>query len=329
MHSHRVRARPFLVLVALCAAFLLPVAARAQWPPESFENLQVLPKDIALQELFQTMSGFTRALGVRCSYCHVGDEGASLDEYDFVSDDKATKRTARQMLRMVGRINDTFLEDLDTRRAPGVTVQCATCHRGVSRPRMIEDILGEAYDSYGIDSTVTTYRRLRERYYGRFAYDFGEVPLVTTAAQIAERDATDDALRLLELNVEMNPDSPFARTQLMTFALNDAFTRGGVDAGRQAYAGFRVRFDTTEIPERLLNSVGYSLLRRKLVDAAVAAFQLNVEAYPQSGNVYDSLGEGLAAKGDVPGAIAAYERSLEIDPSNRNAVEKLRELRAR
>ena len=33
------------------------------------------------------MPGFTRALGVRCSYCHVGEEGESLSTYDFASDD--------------------------------------------------------------------------------------------------------------------------------------------------------------------------------------------------------------------------------------------------
>jgi tetratricopeptide (TPR) repeat protein len=194
---------------------------------------------------------------------------------------------------------------------------------------MLQDMLIGGYDAGGIDSTLATYAGLRDRYYGRFTYDFGEVPLVDVAGEVARRGVMSDAIRLLELNVAMNPESTFARTQLMTLVVNDAFISGGIDAGRQAYAGFRARFGDAAIPESLLNSVGYSLLRRGSVDAAVVAFQLNTEAYPRSGNVHDSLGEGLAAKGDVQGAIEAYERSLELDPGNQNAVQKLRELRGR
>lgn len=83
---------PSRILLALSVATVSPARAHAQWPPESFENLEVLPEDITFGELFQTMSGFTRALGVRCSFCHIGDENASLDEYDFPSDEKPTKR---------------------------------------------------------------------------------------------------------------------------------------------------------------------------------------------------------------------------------------------
>jgi cytochrome c-type biogenesis protein CcmH/NrfG len=57
-------------------------------------------------------------------------------------------------------------------------------------------------------------------------------------------------------------------------------------------------------------------------------FQLNVEAYPQSSNVYDSLGEGYMDDGDKPQAIANYQKSLQLNPKNRGAVEMLRKLNA-
>lgn len=315
------------ILFALSVVAARPARAHAQWPPESFKNLEVLPKDITFQEIFRTMSGFTRALGVRCSYCHVGDPNASLAEYDFVSDEKATKQKARQMLRMVDQINNVNLAGLPARSTPALSVQCATCHRGVPEPRMIQDVVLQAYETGGLDAALAKYHDLRDEYYGRSAYDFGDVPLVDVAAGIARR-ALPDAIRFLELNVEMNPESTFARTQLLTLVLNEAFSRGA-DVGKQAYDGFRGRFGATGIPESLLNSVGHSLLRRNAADAAVTVFQLNADAYPQSGGAYDALGEGLAAKGDVPGAILAYERAHELDPDNQNAVQKLRELRGR
>lgn len=56
-------------------------------------------------------------------------------------------------------------------------------------------------------------------------------------------------------------------------------------------------------------------------------FQLNVEAYPSSANVYDSLGEAYMLNGDQALAIKNYEKSLELDPANGNAVEMLKKLR--
>lgn len=40
------------------------------------------------------MRGFTRALGLRCSHCHVGEEGAPLATYDFAADEKPLKARA-------------------------------------------------------------------------------------------------------------------------------------------------------------------------------------------------------------------------------------------
>jgi hypothetical protein len=65
------------------------------------------------------MRSFTRALAVRCSFCHV--------EGSFASDDKPQKQTARKMLIMAQGINkDSFAGD---RR-----VTCWTCHRGSTEP---------------------------------------------------------------------------------------------------------------------------------------------------------------------------------------------------
>ena len=82
------------------------------------------------------------------------------------------------------------------------------------------------------------------------------------------------------------------------------------------------------IDEAVINSLGYYLLSRERVDDAVEMFKLNVEAFPESANVYDSLGEAYAARGDTELAIANYRKSLELNPQNENAEEKLRELGA-
>ncbi len=75
------------------------------------------------------MRGFTQALGVRCSTCHMGEGGQPLNTYDFASDDKVNKVKAREVLRMVQRVNETIAA-LPDRSAGEPIVTCATCHGG-------------------------------------------------------------------------------------------------------------------------------------------------------------------------------------------------------
>lgn len=60
-------------LLVLTASFS---HAQDRWTwPDILKNLQVMPKDWSGKRLSPVMKGFTNALGVRCSYCHVGEEG--------------------------------------------------------------------------------------------------------------------------------------------------------------------------------------------------------------------------------------------------------------
>jgi len=77
------------------------------------------------------MKFFAQSLGVRCTHCHVGEEGKPLSTFDFASDAKQTKLTARKMLAMVHRINS---EDFGVTDFANVKVTCFTCHRGSTKP---------------------------------------------------------------------------------------------------------------------------------------------------------------------------------------------------
>ncbi len=110
------RRLPVAAAATLCAAgAVAPSTTHAQFPPDSFTNLQVLPEDIAPRALINTMRGFALGLGVRCHFCHVGEEGTPLPEFDFAADEKPTKRKAREMLRMARAINAEFLPRLEER----------------------------------------------------------------------------------------------------------------------------------------------------------------------------------------------------------------------
>jgi thioredoxin reductase len=97
-------------------------------------NLKVLPKDISSADLMSTMHGYTKALGVECSFCHAEDP--ELHRMNFASDAKPDKDIARTMIAMTEEINAKYLatiKDPDATTADK-TVTCGTCHRGNTMP---------------------------------------------------------------------------------------------------------------------------------------------------------------------------------------------------
>lgn len=104
---------------------------------------------------------------------------------------------------------------------------------------------------------------------------------------------------------------------------------GGADGVRKAFDALDARYPREAFDENMMNGLGYQLLQREDVAAAVEVFRLNVELYPDSWNGHDSLGEGLREQGKKEEAIASYERSLALNPDNTNGTTMLEELRAR
>ena len=215
------------ITVCLCAmsvAMLVSSAssnAQEQWKwPEKPQNLQVLNKDWPGSRLSPVMRGFTRALGVRCSYCHVGEEGKDLTTYDFVSDANPNKDRAREMLRMLGDVND-HLKKLEPSGDKRVNMWCHTCHRGRPRPMTLEEELGEKYRGKGIDAALNHYQELRKNYYDRGAYDFSERSLNNFGYELLEKD-NPAAIRVFTLNTQM-----FPKSSNVWASLAEAYLKGG------------------------------------------------------------------------------------------------------
>jgi hypothetical protein len=123
--------------VAVVVATRPGVLGAQSWSPPAPTNLQVLAKDISGRDLITIMRGFTRGLGVRCQHCHVykGNDPDDLATFDFASDEKAPKRTARVMLKMVRAINSDHLAGIGEPVPAGeMKVTCYTCHRGETKP---------------------------------------------------------------------------------------------------------------------------------------------------------------------------------------------------
>ena len=122
-----------IVAVVILSSPAAPAAAQGMFPPKSFQNLQVLPKDASAALVVTTMKAFANNLGVRCQFCHIGEEGLPLEQFDFASDAKATKTTARAMMRLTQEFNKQ-LDAAVPNPGSASRVTCITCHRGKSKP---------------------------------------------------------------------------------------------------------------------------------------------------------------------------------------------------
>jgi hypothetical protein len=102
------------------------LGARESEPASAvFKNIKIeWLEDVPAGDFLGIMNGgYARALGVRCTHCHVED--------DFASDDLRPKRAAREMAVMHYGINQQlakmeYLEGTPQDRF----INCATCHRG-------------------------------------------------------------------------------------------------------------------------------------------------------------------------------------------------------
>jgi tetratricopeptide (TPR) repeat protein len=193
-------------VVMLLSLADLPAGAQV---PDKFTNLQYFPKTISRQELLGNMRGFSFSLGVRCQFCHAGKDGSKLDQVDFASDEKDTKKTARAMLRMVDAINQEYIAKMG--RTSPVRVECVTCHHQLSIPKTMNALLAETIDKKDIQAAIILYRDLRKTDLGSGQYDFGETSLNILTESLLKQNKAKEAVAIMELNVEVNtPPSGWA-----------------------------------------------------------------------------------------------------------------------
>lgn len=85
------------------------------------KNVQVLPFTVK-KEIIQYMKKvIAPGLGVKCKFCH--------NPMDFSSDKNEPKVVAREMMKMVTKINQDTMTKLKFRE-----VSCFVCHRGEKYP---------------------------------------------------------------------------------------------------------------------------------------------------------------------------------------------------
>lgn len=208
---------PGKILAVFLVLFLFNISAMAQerwqWPEHPL-NIKVLPSDLTTDELRDAMHEFEDGLGVRCIYCHVGQEGKPFTEWDFASDDNPNKIRAREMILMIYDIDD-HLSKIKPSGDRRVNVSCYTCHHGRPRPLTLGAEISEAYRKEGLEPAIMHLSKLKEEYYGKGVYNFeSDEVLADFGNALMDSSKTDEAMRVFKLNTEKFPESSRAWSSL-------------------------------------------------------------------------------------------------------------------
>jgi tetratricopeptide (TPR) repeat protein len=183
------------------------------------------------------------------------------------------------------------------------------------------DLLVEVAVNQGVQAAVERYRGLMSEYADYC--DFNGDILTSVGDRLLAKGKVQAAIDIIRRGLELYPEwkSIYQRLKL-------AILEGDEDGFKFAAEGLMSLDRTKKVGlERKLNIMGYRMLEAELTDEALRVFQLNMDLFPESFNVYDSYAEALFLNGDTLSAVSNYEKSLVLNPDNANAVEMIERLR--
>ena len=86
---------------------------------------------------------------------------------------------------------------------------------------------------------------------------------------------------------------------------------------------------TYDISEQALTNLGYNLITDRELNDARKIFELGIELYPDSYNIYDSYGECLIKLKEYENASKAFKKALELNPESFNSKRLLEYLKTK
>jgi Tol biopolymer transport system component len=102
----------------------------------------------------------------------------------------------------------------------------------------------------------------------------------------------------------------------------------GVEPARRRFKELRGKEAAVfYLDEREMNALGYRLMQNRKMPEAIAVFEMNTFAFPQSWNAWDSLAEAHLRGGESDKAEAYYEKSIGLNPDSVSGKDNLSQLR--
>jgi len=101
----------------------------------------------------------------------------------------------------------------------------------------------------------------------------------------------------------------------------------GIDSAKAMYYDLKKnKPDEYNFKESQLTSLGYQLIQGGRNDDGIAILKLNIEAYPNSPNVYQYIADAYRYLGQNDLALENYKKSLELKPGNKAVEDSIKEI---
>lgn len=85
------------------------------------------------EKLMATMMEFSKALGVKCTFCHIADKSVGFDDvgkYDPAKDFETLENRAVAK----GMLGNTIMTNKIQNKTGADEITCMACHKGVAKP---------------------------------------------------------------------------------------------------------------------------------------------------------------------------------------------------
>lgn len=214
------------------------------------------------------------------------------------------------------------------KRDGGYVVDGDFTMKGVSRSISIPVVIvhGKMGDAWG--NTRVGFAgglTLNRRDYGIVGPAFWNSKIDVSRVAIADSVRVDLTIEATQPNWDKMSFGAKTGTRSLGEVVYRTLSERGVDAALTQFATLkRDSAAAFSVGQGQLNTIGYRLLQKHRTREAVRVFRANVDAFPDSWNVYDSLAEAYAADGNRSEAIANYHKTLAMNPQNPGAQEALR-----
>jgi tetratricopeptide (TPR) repeat protein len=171
-----------------------------------------------------------------------------------------------------------------------------------------------------IEEAIVTFDLFKQNFPNK-KLTFDGVLLVNTAYSLARKGKPDLLKKFYDY---CNNNFPEAQ-KFLGLSVYMSITNGDISKG---IAQFETHKGNPKYKkdENEINGVGYLFLQSGKIKEAIAVFEMNASAFPDSWNVYDSLGEAYLADGNKDLSKKNYQKSLDLNPKNKYAIEALKKL---
>ena len=223
-----------------------------------------------------------------------------------------------------------FQSERIERAADGFVAKGSLTMRGVTKPVAIPFVMvhGKMKDAWG--NTRIGFAgalRLARKDFGITGNNFWNSVVDLSRMALADTVEIELNVQAEQINFERISFGAQPGKKSLGAALMETYTARGLGGGAVTAQYALLKRDSAavySVGEGQLNTLAYKVMQQGRIDDAIVLFKLNVDAFPQSGNVYDSLGEAYLRKGDRANALAAYQKALALDPQNVGAMEVVR-----